>query len=71
MRPNLDTVDLLEQEPLDIEGSFHHVKQRKIAGFSGDECLVYIRQETVVLWTAIENAVAAGQNPNISGPPGT
>ena len=47
------------------------IKHKKLAGFAIDECRVFVREETLSLWNAIEHTVQLNQNLRISGPPGT
>jgi hypothetical protein len=67
----LTSVPLVTQTPLDALGSFVDVKQKKLAGFSVDECRLYVRQETVDLWQKLEATTASNRNLSVDGPPGT
>jgi hypothetical protein len=47
------------------------VKEKKAAGFSSDESLLYVRAETVELWNALNDSHDKGCNISVNGPPGT
>ena len=64
-----DTTALGEQSALNTEGAFVNVGQKKLAGFSSDESLLYVRDETVKLWSALNDD--SGTNLSVDGPPGT
>jgi hypothetical protein len=68
-RTNLTTEILAEQNPLDQEGGFVHVGHKKLAGFSSEESLLYVRHETVELWNALNDT--GGSSLSVDGPPGT
>lgn len=73
-RVKLASVALAAQQPLDLSegvGRFVDVKQKKLAGFSVDECRLYVRQETVGLWKMLETTTASNRNLSVDGPPGT
>ena len=61
---------LQEQLALDEEGQYAAVKQKCAAGFSSEESLLYVRQQTVELWRAL-NSTTNGNKLVIDGPPGT
>jgi len=63
--------DLIPQHPLTTVNTCVDIHQKKLAGFAIDQCRVFVRPESVALWTAMENAVQDGQNLRVSGPPGT
>ena len=68
-RVKLGTTALGDQAALDTEGAFVNVGQKKLAGFSAEESLLYVRSETVELWKALSDT---GVNSlSIDGPPGT
>ena len=48
-----------------------NIRHKKLAGFDIDECRVFVREETLSLWKAIENAVLSDRNLRVTGPPGT
>jgi hypothetical protein len=62
---------LVEQQPLTTVNSLVDVHQKQLAGFAVDVCRVFVRPESVAMWSAIEDAVASGKNLRVSGPPGT
>ena len=62
--------DLQEQLALDVRGQYAAVKQKRAAGFSSEESLLYVRGETVELWNAL-NSTTNGNKLIVDGPPGT
>ena len=68
-RVKLDTTALGDQAALDTEGAFVNVGQKKLAGFFAEESLLYVRDETVKLWSALNDD--SGTNLSVDGPPGT
>ena len=70
MQEPLETEDLV-QDPLDTEGKYVTVRQKWLAGFSSDESLLFVREESVALWQALQAAVEHGKNILVGGPPGT
>lgn len=68
-RIKLSTNPLGEQTPLGTKGAFVNVGQKNLAGFSSKESLLYVRDETIELWDALNDT---GDNSlSIDGPPGT
>ena len=63
--------DLCEQPPLATKGQYVTVKQMCIAGFSSGESLLYVREETVDLWNALNSTTDDSNNLAVDGPPGT
>jgi hypothetical protein len=47
------------------------VQQKHLAGFSLDTSLLFVREESVQLWEALQAAVDGGMNISVGGPPGT
>ena len=60
--------DLQDQLPLNVKGQYVTVTQKRVAGFSSGESLLFARQETVDLWNALDSPTA---NLVVDGPPGT
>jgi hypothetical protein len=71
LKETLLAVPFVLQVPLDGKEDFVDVKKKKIAGFSVDECRLYVRRETVDLWSALEQTFLDGWNLSVDGPPGT
>jgi hypothetical protein len=67
--PTLVDTTLSGQASLDVKGMSVSVKQKDIAGFSTKESLLYVRDETVALWHALNDT--SGSSLSIDGPPGT
>jgi hypothetical protein len=67
----IDEYTLIVQEPLDKPNTFVNVKQKKLAGFSSDSNIIFVREESVDLWKALNNAVTEKINLMVNGPPGT
>ena len=71
-RPKLLSESLMcPQHPLTEKDGFVEVQQKQMAGFSSDTCLLFIRKETVDLWSALDSAIGKGLNISVDGPPGT
>mgnify|MGYP003387623779 CR=1 FL=1 len=68
-RIKLPSQHLGDQVALETKGLFVNVGQKKLAGFFSDECLLYVRDETVELWGALNDT--GGSSLSIDGPPGT
>ena len=58
-----------QQNPLGTVGQFVIVGQKDLAGFSSQESLLYVRDETVELWSALNDT--RGNHLSVDGPPGT
>ena len=65
------STQLLQQQPLATTGAYVNVQQKSLAGFSSDACLLFVREESVELWQALQAAAKDGLNISVGGPPGT
>eukprot|EP00808_Paulinella_micropora_P017374 g49289.t1 len=63
----------LDQQALVRKGDYVNVRHMKLAGLSSpdSDCLLFVRQETVDLWNALERATIKNCNLCVDGPPGT
>eukprot|EP00808_Paulinella_micropora_P027184 g24043.t1 len=71
-RVKLSSCDL-DQQALVRKGDYVNVRHMKLAGLSSpdSDCLLFVRQETVDLWNALEIATSNNCNLCVDGPPGT
>jgi hypothetical protein len=60
-----------EQQPLDVQGAYVLVQEQECAGFSSDASLIFVREESVELWQALQAAFENRMNISVDGPPGT
>ena len=70
-RLKLSSTSFAEQQPLDVQGAYLRVQEQKRAGFSSDASLIFVREESVDLWQALQTAFENGMNISVDGPPGT
>ena len=63
--------DLETQVALDTLGKYVSVRQKLLAGFTFDESLLYVREESVELWAFLQSAANRGLNVSVDGSPGT
>jgi hypothetical protein len=70
-RNKLASVKFVAQQPMDTKDAFVDVQQKALAGLSPEVSKMFVREESVELWRALQAAVKNGFNLSVGGPPGT